>query len=71
MIAPLTEVMDNEVYYLYGEFDLFIFEMRAFKVEKDCLSSISLFSSEAELLMSLIEENIEFSALSESEIYRL
>ncbi|KJS86992.1 MAG: hypothetical protein JM58_05635 [Peptococcaceae bacterium BICA1-8] len=68
---PKEEKLDKEVQYISGEFDKFIFEIRAYKVQENCLCSIGIFSSEVELLTNLISEEIEFEKLEQRQVYNL
>lgn len=54
-----------------GEFKKYTFEIRGYHFNGDSLSDVMLYSSVAEMLMELVEENISLSELDEDHIYRV
>lgn len=70
-MAKRREKTGKDIHCIMGKFNKYCFEMRAYKVEKQCLRNINLFSSEAEVLMNLLQENIDISNLSPQQVYRI
>ena len=69
--APITKPVDGEVQCIYGEFKKYRFEMRAYQYVNNCLRDANLYSSEAEMLMELLDLNIEVASLSHDQAFRL
>ncbi|WP_042458848.1 hypothetical protein [Neobacillus dielmonensis] len=57
--------------YIRGEFQKYVFTIRAYKNTGRSLIDVDLFSSEADLLMILNEENIKLKDVPPHETYRL
>jgi proteasome lid subunit RPN8/RPN11 len=68
---PSQKISDNEVVYLQGVFKKYKFELRAFKYDNKCLSAVNLISSEAEMLMELIKNDINVKDLDSESTYKL
>jgi proteasome lid subunit RPN8/RPN11 len=68
---PYIEPLDYEVSYVHGEFQKYTFTIRAYKNTGKSLVDVDLFSSEAELMMILNDENINLRDLSTKETNRL
>lgn len=68
---PITKPVDREVQYIYGEFKKYRFEIRAYQFINDCLRDVNLYSSEAEVLMELLDQNIDIASLSPDQAFRL
>lgn len=68
---PKIQPVNDQVSYIYGEFQKYTFTIRAYKNTGKSLIDVDLVSSEAELMMILNEENIKLEDISLQETYRL
>jgi proteasome lid subunit RPN8/RPN11 len=68
---PKNTQLKNEFQYITGEFKKYKFEMRAYKQTEVGLCDINLYSSEAEMLMNLLSENIVIDKLTSEGVYRV
>lgn len=68
---PKITRMNNEFQYITGEFKKYQFEIRAYRYTGEGLCDINLYSSEAEMLMKLLAENIRIEKLTSKGVYRL
>ncbi|MEH7415769.1 hypothetical protein V7266_10855 [Neobacillus drentensis] len=63
--------LDAESRSIYGEFKKYQFEIRAYQCTGETLRDMNLYSSEAEMLMSLREKNINLKDLTPEQSFRL
>lgn len=68
---PEETTSDGEVSYVHGRFKKYEFEIRAFKVVGKDLVSIDLLSSEVEMLMELVANQINIEMLDAHTAYAL
>jgi len=68
---PKKKNVEGETNYIKGKFKKYTFELRAFKYEDKCLKSVNLISSEAEMLMELVKNNVIIEDLSPETTYAL
>ncbi|QRG65973.1 hypothetical protein [Brevibacillus choshinensis] len=68
---PITKPLTTDVQYIMGEFKKYRFEIRAYQYINDCLRDVNLYSSEAEMLMELLDQNIDIASLSPDQAFRL
>ncbi|QNB45492.1 hypothetical protein BR63_03655 [Thermanaerosceptrum fracticalcis] len=69
--CPREELIEGESAYIEGRFKKYKFEMRAYKYEANCLREINLISSEAEMLIELIKNDIDIENLMPEMTYGL
>lgn len=64
-------VLDHDVMCINGEFQKYTFTIRAYQNSGKGLVDIDLFSSEADLMLLLKEENIQLQHFNVQDTYRL
>lgn len=69
--APIVEELNGQSQSIYGEFKKYQFEVRAYHFDGENLQDVPLYSSEAEVLMELLDEEIDLAQLSEEHTYSL
>ncbi|MEH6954440.1 hypothetical protein [Neobacillus drentensis] len=68
---PKTQPVNDKVSFIHGEFQKYTFTIRAYKNTGKSLVDVDLISSEAELMMKLMEKNIKLENMTSQETYRL
>jgi proteasome lid subunit RPN8/RPN11 len=68
---PNMTKLDRKGQSICGEFKKYTFELRGYRFDGEFLSDVLLYSSEAEMLMELIDENIAISDLKSDSVYSL
>jgi len=66
---PKTISTDYRFQYIYGKFKKYSFEIRAYAFNGKGLQDMNLYSSEAEVLMRLLEEKIDIEKLDTRGVY--
>lgn len=68
---PREEIVEGKTIYLQGKFKKYIFELRGYMYDEKCLKEVNLISSEAEMLMELINNKMTIEDLSPEATYAL
>lgn len=69
--APKMNKLSVKGQSICGEFKKYTFELRGYHFNGKTLSDVMLYSSEAEMLMGLLDEEINLSNLSSDSVYSL
>jgi proteasome lid subunit RPN8/RPN11 len=69
--APKINRLNGKGQSICGEFKKYTFELRGYHFNGKTLSDVMLYSSEAEMLMGLLDEKINLSDLSSDSVYSL
>ena len=69
--GPITNALDYDVMCINGKFQKYTFTIRAYQNSGKGLVDVDLFSSEADLMMLLKEEDIQLQHLNVQDTYRL
>ena len=68
---PEAKKLGTTVQSIKGEFSKYTFEIRAYDYDDKCLRDSHIYSSEAEVLMKLADENIDLKTIPVDQTFRL
>jgi proteasome lid subunit RPN8/RPN11 len=68
---PDAKLLNEEVNFIQGEFQKYFFTIRVYHFNGTSLRDVDLFSTEAELLQMLRDENVNVSDLTTAQTYHL